>query len=106
MNPSTATAVIRAACAPALLSAVSEFIARQNRITHPAGYFDKQRRWYPEQSEKCSCCAGIRTPSVAYPFSLMLHCRTAEHIAAKHGVDVSDLRRAARALNKQQQVAA
>jgi hypothetical protein len=26
------------------------------------------------------CCSGIRKPSVRYPYSLMVHCRTLQHI--------------------------
>jgi len=54
--------------------------ARQERIEHPYGTFDRKRRWYPDDNEKCSCCDKIRSPSVAYPYSLLLHCRTKVHI--------------------------
>jgi hypothetical protein len=100
MHPLTSAAIIRAACDPTLNAAVAEYLSRKDRTAHPDGTFDRQGRWYPDDSERCACCAGIRSPSAAYPFSLLLHCRSAEHIAKKYGVDASDLRRAARALSR------
>lgn len=73
---------------------------RQDRVAHPAGSFDGARRWYPAESEKCPCCRSIRTPSRTWPFSLMLHCRSIDHVAHLCGVDAKDLRRAARATAK------
>lgn len=80
---------------PSLDLAVNEYIARQSRQHHPAGKTDGHR-WYPAVSEHCSCCNAIRTPSRKWPWSLMLHCRTAVHVAALYGVNASDILRAAR----------
>jgi len=51
----------------------------KNREIHPSGDFDSKKRWYP--------CAvldayadGVRIPSAAWPFSLMVHCRTKKFI--------------------------
>ena len=63
------------------------FDARQTRRQHPAGETDNSR-WYPSDMERCVCCGAVRSPSRAYPWSLMLHCRTRVHIAAlvdRHG---------------------
>ena len=77
--------------------AVQTFIARRDRTQHPAGSFDKKSRWYPNESEQQSCCSAIRGPSRAWPYSLLVHCRTAGHVAALYGVPASEIRRAARA---------
>ncbi len=79
-----------------LQAAYEMYIARQARQSHPTGKFDGAGRWYPTESETCSCCKGIRTPSRSWPFSYMVHCRTAEHIAHLHGVDPKALRAYAR----------
>lgn len=54
--------------------------SRKDRKTHPVGQFDRKKRWLPDTTEECSCCAEIRYPSAAYPYSLMTHCRTKEHV--------------------------
>jgi hypothetical protein len=80
----------------ALLDAVTCYTDRKNRTTHPDGSTDNGGRWYPDASERQDCCAHVRSPSRSYPWSLMLHCRTAGHIAALYGVDETALRRAVR----------
>jgi hypothetical protein len=77
--------------------AVKVYADRKVRLTHPAGKFDGGGRWYPAETETCDCCRGIRSPSRAWPYSLMTHCRTAEHVAHLCGVDAKELRKAARA---------
>lgn len=59
-----------------------EFAKRQKRLVNPAGSFDKQGRFYLDQSEIKSCCQGIRQPSKAFPYSQMLHARTKKHCQA------------------------
>ncbi len=81
-----------------LEQAVQEFSDRKSRRSHPDGRFDSRMRWYPSAEERCTCCAGIRSPSGAYPYSLMLHCRTAVHLAEKFGVDALDIKRGAKAV--------
>ena len=62
-----------------------ESLFRRERITHPSGKFDNAQRWYPDESEKCECCEGIRSPSRSYPYSLMVHCRSTTHMASVSG---------------------
>ncbi len=78
--------------------AAAEFTRRKNRTEHPAGSFDRAGRWFPADGERCDCCASLRTPSRAFPYSLMLHCRTAAHIAAKYGLDALEIKREAKKL--------
>lgn len=81
--------------------AARKYIARRDRRKHPSGRFDGGGRWYPDENEARQCCATIRAPSRRWPYSLMLHCRTARHVAALYGVEVSDVRRAARRLDRE-----
>ena len=53
----------------------------KNREIHPEGTFDKGGRWYPDM--KLECC-NVRSPSRAYPYSLMLHCRSWEHVCNEY----------------------
>jgi hypothetical protein len=82
-----------------LLEAAQLYISRQSRKANPVGQFDKAGRWYPAESETCPCCGRIRSPSRAWPYSRMLHCRTAVHIANLFDVPAVEIRRAARALS-------
>ena len=79
-----------------LHAAAKTYLARHDRVEHPAGGFDRAGRWVPSAIERQDCCECIRTPSRAYPYSLMLHCRSAEHVANLFGVTPRELRRAAR----------
>lgn len=76
------------------------FVDRQDRVSHPDGKSDNGGRWIPSNDEWCSCCAAIRYPSRSWPWSLMVHCRTAEHVAALTGVPAADIRREARQIRK------
>lgn len=80
----------------ALQDAIKLYEDRQARRRHPSGTFDRGGRWYPADAERQSCCAVIRRPSRAYPYSLLSHCRSAEHIAQLCGVDLATLREAIR----------
>ncbi len=77
-----------------LTAATKLFIARQERDSdeHPKGEFDTRGRWYPSITEKQPCCFNIRAPSGAYPYSLLVHCRTITHIANLFNVPIKDLR--------------
>lgn len=79
--------------------AAAEYIARRDRTARPAGRMDDARRWWPAASERCACCDDIRTPSRGWPFSLLTHCRSAEHVAALRHVDKTELKREARRLD-------
>lgn len=87
-----------AIAAQAVIAAAMQFLARRDRAEHPDGKFDNAQRWYPGSGERQNCCSHIRSPSRAHPYSNMTHCRTAEHIASMHGVDVTEVRRMAREL--------
>ena len=76
--------------------AAGEYYERQNRKSHPDGRADKAGRWYPSASEGQSCCHQVRQPTRSYPWSLMVHCRTARHIACLYDVSEADLRKAGR----------
>jgi len=80
----------------ALRDATTIYLARKDRSQHPDGHFDSKKRWYPSASEEQDCCRGIRTPSAAYPYSLLVHCRTAQHVAQRYGVEAQALKRAVR----------
>lgn len=76
------------------LDAARAYDARQNRVEHPDGEFDKAGRWYPSDDERQDCCSYVRGPSRAWPYSYMKHCRSAAHVAALYGVSERDLKRA------------
>ena len=73
-------------------AAVVCYIDRQSRYAHPVGKFDKAQRWEPDEEERRKCCDGIRTPSRAWPYTLMQHCRTMTHIAHLYDVDLRALK--------------
>jgi hypothetical protein len=81
--------------------AAGEYLARRDRKTHPVGYFDASGRWEPSDKERQYCCSFIRSPSRAWPYSLMVHCRSFEHVAALHEVDELELKRSARRIQVQ-----
>ena len=82
------------------LTAAREYLALKNRQIHPDGKFDSAGRWYPSDAETLPCCGGHRSPSRAYPYSYMTHCRTAEHVAHRYNVPAADVRRAARQIEQ------
>jgi hypothetical protein len=75
-----------------LEQAYQTFKTRQDRSEHPDGKFDRGGRWYPSEDEEQACCGRIRSPSRAYPYSLMTHCRTLRHVAKLYSVKESELR--------------
>jgi len=76
-----------------VIKATKEYLSRKNRISHPEGSFDKARRWHPSDMERCEACSTVREPSRAYPFSIMTHCRSISHIAAKYQVDATVMKK-------------
>lgn len=52
----------------------------KNRAIHPAGKFDNAGRWHPADLLENSVSSDIRQPSRAWPYSLMVHCRTRKFI--------------------------
>ncbi len=90
-------------CKETLLEeAAQEYLDRQARKSHPGGSFDKAKRFYPFEDE--DCCIGIRGPSRSYPYTLMIHCRSAKHVANLYDVDVTDLKRKAREIRKNNKI--
>lgn len=74
------------------------YLRRRDRLEHPEGEFDSAGRWTPSGDERQGCCALIRSPSRAYPYSLMTHCRSAEHVAATMNADRRGVKSRARKL--------
>lgn len=62
----------------------------QVRSRHPHGSFDTAGRWYPDN--ELECCQAIRSPSRTWPHSLLLHCRTATHVATETNYSATLLR--------------
>ena len=79
--------------------AVDEYIDRASG-KQPDGRRDHAGRWQPSDRERCGCCAAIRQPSRRYGQSLLMHCRSLEHISRLYGVDALELRRAVMAKRK------
>jgi ribosomal protein L12E/L44/L45/RPP1/RPP2 len=69
--------------------AALQLCALRSRHTHPNGLFDNAGRFY--LADMCDCCVGLRSPSRAYPFSQMVHGRSALHVATRFGVDKSNV---------------
>lgn len=92
------TAVNVAPPIPAAVAGAVYFL-RQARRSHPRGAWDDGHRWYPNEAEWRDCCGSIRAPSRAWPWSLMVHCRTAAQVAAFYGIDPKALRRCHRAIS-------
>ena len=78
----------------AVLAAAREYLALKQRAINPVGKFDQAGRWWP--TVPCTC--DVRLPSRAYPYSLLVHMRTAGHVAETHGVSRRDLLREAKSL--------
>jgi len=81
-----------------IAAATIEFIDLQSRTTNPEGSFDNKKRFSP--SQRFDCCRTIRTPSAAFPFSLLVHARTATHVASAHGIDPAQIKSLKRAMEK------
>lgn len=80
--------------------AVKCYIDRKARTAHPEGSFDSAGRWCPSKKEECIFCGLIRPPSRGFPYSVLTHCRTIEHIAQLFDVGGSELRKAVNAHKK------
>ncbi|WP_175992791.1 hypothetical protein [Burkholderia vietnamiensis] len=55
----------------------------------PAGSYDNASRWFPDQ--EFECCAYIRSPSRAWPFSKLKHCLYLAHKEALHNAEHDDV---------------
>ncbi|WPB57376.1 hypothetical protein [Xylophilus sp. GOD-11R] len=76
-----------------LLKAAIDFDNLQERRDHPPAKQDNGGRRYLTQ--RVECCEDIRTPTRLFPFSQLLHGRTAIHVAHKHGIEdrTADIRK-------------
>lgn len=86
--------------------AAHTYISRRDRQSHPDGSFDKAKRWYPNDDEERPCCGFIRHPSRGFPFSLMVHCRTLQHICRVVEVDETAVRKVLAKIDPQRLAAA
>lgn len=84
-----------------LEAAAKSYIRRKNRVEHPEGEFEVNGCWYPSKKERCPVCGCVREPSGAWPYTLSQHCRSAEHMANKHGVLRVELLRVSKKLEKE-----
>ncbi|HDR9169525.1 TPA: hypothetical protein QDB40_003522 [Burkholderia vietnamiensis] len=67
----------------------------------PAGSYDNASRWLPDH--EFECCALIRTPSRAWPFSKLKHCLSLAHKEAMHNADHDDVLALRRVLDEHAQ---
>ena len=75
-----------------LADALMDYELLANHQWYPSGYWDTRGRWYPSLYQ--NCCFAIREPTETAGRTLNIHCRSMVHVAAAHGVDVLDLRKA------------
>ena len=83
-----------------LRTAAQRYLDLRDRRADPEGTFDRGGRWHP--AETLACCGAIRTPSRAWPYSYLLHCRTVAHVAAAQGYPAATLRAAAKRVEAEQ----
>lgn len=76
-----------------IIEAAREYTKRKEREVHPDGEFDNAGRCYPSEDEELTCCNNIRTPSRSWPYSLLRHCRSLEHVTGLYGVLKNDVRK-------------
>ena len=76
------------------------YIKRRGRDEHPSGTFDSAGRWEPTDNESQDCCDSIRSPSRAFPYSYMTHCRTVKHVATLLNADEKVVRKRVKELEK------
>lgn len=79
--------------------AAQRFYDLKTRAIHPEGSFDKAGRFFLDTTY--SCCA-VRSPSRSYPYSQMVHGRTAEHVAHETGIDAALIRSYARIIEREE----
>ena len=80
--------------------ATEEAIERRERRRHPDGYFDKAGRFF--LTERCECCANVKTPSRAWRYLEMQHGRSLVHVASVYSIDVKHLRERVREIDQSQ----
>ena len=82
-------------------AAAVKALADYERGEKPAGSYDNASRWWPD--EEFECCALIRSPSRAWPFSKLKHCLTQAHKEALHGAEHGDVLALRRVLDEHAQ---
>ncbi|WP_186208226.1 hypothetical protein [Burkholderia gladioli] len=82
-------------------AAAVKALADYERGDKPAGSYDNASRWWPD--EEFECCALIRSPSRAWPFSKLKHCLTQAHKEALHGAEHRDVLALRRVLDEHAQ---
>ena len=70
----------------------------KRRLLNPSGRFDRAGRWYPSDDECCACCAPIRVPSGKWPYSMLHHCRSVNHVATRFGLNAKEIGREVNAI--------
>jgi len=75
-------------------------IARKARAAHPAGHYENGGRWYPDNDERCDCCASITSPTRAHVYSLRNHCRTLVHTTSLCRANFSEALRLSSTFNR------
>ncbi len=80
----------------AAFAAAQEAIRRQDRLSHPDGWFDAAGRFF--LAENRGCCECIRQPSRSYPYSEMTHGRSVGHVAALFGATPLHVQRLMKAI--------
>jgi hypothetical protein len=76
-------------------------LADYERGETPAGSYDNASRWWPDQ--EFECCALIRSPSRAWPFSKLKHCLSLAHKEALHEAEHGDVLALRRVLDEHAQ---
>lgn len=82
-------------------TAAIEALADYERGGKPAGSYDNASRWWPDR--EFECCALIRSPSRAWPFSKLKHCLSLAHKEALHGAEHGDVLALRRVLDERAQ---
>lgn len=81
------------------LAALIRYERRQSRKEHPAGSFDKAKRWYPAGRDE-EVMLGGRSPTRSYPNSYNLACRSLAHCERYENADHEVVLRLKRELKK------
>lgn len=85
-----------------VLKAAATFVQRKNRSENPEGKFDNAGRWYPAGRDAEVFDAAVRSPSRAWPYSYLVHARTAAHVARLYDADPKQVRKAAKLIEAEE----
>lgn len=98
MDKKTANAILKIKNLDTVQAAAVEFIRLRNRKSKPEGQFDG-RFFRIASHAQCGRCDSISEPTKAFPFSEMLHARSAVHVAQNRGASAAELRFIARLID-------